>query len=88
MKKNIIKILKVYHSLDESEKIEFQNHLNKNNEIKKLEDLSLRSSVASQLLNDIITPEGKPYFNVDWVAKNIMGFSDKEIKELRDKKSK
>jgi hypothetical protein len=88
MKKNIIKILKVYHSLDENEKIEFQNHLNKNNEIKKLEDLSLRSSVASQLLNDIITPEGKSYFNVDWVAKNIMGFSDKEIKELRDKKSK
>lgn len=88
MKKNIIKILKVYHSLDESEKIEFQNHLNKNTEIKKLEDLSLRSSVASQLLNDIITPEGKSYFNVDWVAKNIMGFSDKEIKELRDKKSK
>ena len=88
MKKDYKKVFEDYSKLDERGKIQFKNILNRDNERQRLEDLSLRSSVANQLLNDLITTEGKPYLDIDWVAKNILGFTEKELKESKAKKSK
>lgn len=79
--KKIKKLFDNYQKLNDMEKIIFQNKLNKDNERMKLEDLSLRSSVANQLMNDLKTPDGQPYFNVDWIVKNIMKLSDKDIND-------
>lgn len=86
--KNYKKVFENYNKLSDREKVLFKNILNKDYDHQKLEDLSLKSSVANQLLSDLITTEGKPYLDIDWVVKNILGFSDKEIKESKAKKSK
>ena len=42
------------------------------NEYEYLQKLDMRISVASNLLHNILTPDGSPYFDVDWVVENIL----------------
>jgi hypothetical protein len=84
MKNDYKKVIENYKKLDEKGKVCFKNEFRLIEEWDRLEDLSVRSAMASQLLNDIITPEGKSFFSVDWVAKNILKLTDKEIKENRE----
>lgn len=76
MKKNYVKLLKSYKKLEQKDKIKFQNTINRENE---LEQLSIRASVANQIMGSLSNPDGTSYFNPDWVAKNIMKMSDEEI---------
>lgn len=78
MKKNYVKLLKSYHKLSDKEKIQFQNSINNNSD---LENISVRASVANQLMGSLSNADGTPYFNPDWIAKNIMRMSDEDIKK-------
>ena len=86
MKNDYKKVIQDYEKLDARGKIAFKNVLHRIDEREKLETLSLRSSIANQLMTDLVKPDGSPYISVDWVAKNILKFTDKEIKELKNKK--
>ena len=79
MKKDYKKVLKSYKKLDKRGKVAFKNVMNREMEQEKLETISMRATVANQLMCSITTPEGKSYFNSNWVAKNIMKLTDKEI---------
>jgi len=73
------KLFNSYQKLDDREKLIFDMNLNRYDETRKLETMSMRSSLANQLLNDLKLPDGTPYLDVNWVAKNILQLTDEEI---------
>jgi len=48
-------------------------------EWKFLNNLSKRSEIASTLSNNLQDAEGKPYLSIEWIVRNIMKFTDKDI---------
>ncbi len=48
-------------------------------EWKYLNNLSKRSEIASTLSNNLQDAEGKPYLSIEWIVRNIMKFTDKDI---------
>ena len=83
MKKKVEKLVKGYKKLNSRSKIQFQNVLN--NEIDNLRKLEERALIAQTIQGSLQDIDGKPYLNVDWIAKNIMKLTDEEIKENRNK---
>ena len=50
-------------------------------EWKYLANLDKRSQIAATLSSNLMDAEQKPYLSVEWIARNIMKFSDKDIEE-------
>ena len=50
-------------------------------EWKYLNNLSKRSEIASTLSNNLQDADGKPYLSIEWIVRNIMKFTDKNIEE-------
>ena len=50
-------------------------------EWKYLANLDKRSQIAATLSSNLMDSEQKPYLSVEWIARNIMKFSDKDIEE-------
>ena len=48
-------------------------------EWKFLNNLSKRSEIASTLSSNLQDAEGKPYLSIEWIVRNIMKFTDKDI---------
>lgn len=81
------KLFDSYKKLSDSDKIRFVNKINPEiidisieNELQKLEMMQIRANVAQTLMN-VVREDGFPFLNVDWVAKNVMKLSDKDIAE-------
>lgn len=96
MKKNKekhLKLIKSYRKLNSEEQLLFVQELDKEHtrQIEKeweyLNQLNNRANVAQEVMK-IQNEDGRPYFNVDWIVKNIMKFTDSEIKDLNIKKGK
>jgi len=85
MKKKVEKLFKGYKKLDQRSKIQFKHILNRDNEIDKLRNLEERALIAQTIQQSLQDIEGRPYLNVDWIAKNVMKLTDDEIKENRTK---
>jgi hypothetical protein len=73
----------------------FVNNLNitfNSNELfeewKYLSNLEKRSSIASTLISNIQNAEGQPYLSTEWVIRNIMKFTDRDIEENKKYKIK
>ena len=67
-----------YLELDAREKLRFDNHLKRENELEKLENLGKRLEIAKEL-NNLKTDDGEPFFEVDFLMRKIMKYSDEEI---------
>jgi len=50
-------------------------------EWKYLNNLSKRSDIASALNANLMDAEGQPFFDVEWLVRNIMKLTDEEIEE-------
>jgi hypothetical protein len=48
-------------------------------EWKYLNNLAKRAEIASTLSSNLQDGEGKPYLSIEWIVRNIMKFSDKDI---------
>ena len=48
-------------------------------EWKYLNNLSKRAEIASTLSSNLQDAEGKPYLSIEWIVRNIMKFTDKDI---------
>ena len=48
-------------------------------EWKYLNNLSKRAEIASTLSSNLQDGEGKPYLSIEWIVRNIMKFTDKDI---------
>jgi len=48
-------------------------------EWKYLNNLSKRAEIASTLASNLQDGEGKPYLSIEWIVRNIMKFTDKDI---------
>jgi hypothetical protein len=90
-KEIVVKPLKIQMVLDfpelENDKI-FESFIkikfNSNDlfeEWKYLNNLSKRAEIASTLSANLQTEEGKPYLSIEWIVRNIMKFTDKNIEE-------
>jgi hypothetical protein len=89
MKKNQgSKVFKSYQKLDERGKISFKRAFYRDNKMEELRQMEERAMIAQTIQQSIHDDEGKPYLNVDWIAKHILKLSDKEIKENRNKENK
>jgi hypothetical protein len=94
----MIKPLKIQMMRDFPELIDnhmFVNNLNvsfNSNELfeewKHLSNLEKRSNIASTLISNIQNAEGQPYLSTEWVIRNIMKFTDKDIEENKKYKIK
>ena len=84
------KVFKSYKKLDDIDKNLFLEKLNeftielddKDDEYEYLDLLRTRTDIAQKVMN-IKNEDGKSFFNVNWVAKNIFQFTEDEIKELK-----
>jgi hypothetical protein len=90
-KEILIKPLKIQMVLDfpelESDRI-FDSYIkikfNSNDlfeEWKYLNNLAKRAEIASTLSSNLQDSEGKPYLSIEWIVRNIMKFTDKNIEE-------
>jgi len=88
-KEIIVKPLKIQMVLDfpelEDDKV-FDSYIkvtfNSNDlfeEWKYLNNLAKRSEIASTLSSNLQDGEGKPYLSIEWIVRNIMKFTDKDI---------
>jgi len=50
-------------------------------EWKYLNNLAKRSEIASTLSSNLQDSEGQPYFSIEWIVRNIMKLTDKNIEE-------
>ena len=50
-------------------------------EWKHLNNLSKRAEISSTLSGNLMDAEGKPYLSIEWIIRNIMKFTDKDIEE-------
>ena len=50
-------------------------------EWKYLNNLAKRAEIASTLSSNLQDAEGKPYLSIEWIVRNIMKFTDKNIEE-------
>ena len=50
-------------------------------EWKHLNNLSKRAEISSTLSSNLQDAEGKPYLSIEWIVRNIMKFTDKDIEE-------
>jgi len=90
-KEIIIKPLKTQMVLDFPELLDdqlFDSYLklefNSNNlfeEWKFLNNLAKRSDIASTLSNNLQDHNGQPYLSIEWIVRNIMKFTDRDIAE-------
>lgn len=90
-KEVLIKPLKIQMILDfpelEQDKV-FESYMkivfNSNDlfeEWKYLNNLAKRSEIASTLSSNLQDAEGQPYLSIEWIVRNIMKFTDKNIEE-------
>jgi len=56
-----------------------------NTERDQLEQLEKRVNIASMLKNNIIDENGASYFSNDWISKHILGLTEDEITENKNK---
>ena len=88
-KEILVKPLKIQQVLDfpelESDRV-FDSYIklkfNSNDlfeEWKYLNNLSKRAEIASTLSSNLQDSEGKPYLSIEWIVRNIMKFTDKDI---------
>jgi len=82
-----LKLIKSYKKLSFDEQSLFMNELDKEQdrqlqyEYEFLTNLDTRARVSQEMMR-ILKSDGTPYFNAEWIAKNIMGFDEEEVKEL------
>ena len=69
---------------------EFKNDLNikfnGNNEIersKRLKNLETSANIASTLQNNLQREEGKPYLHIEYIMREVMGFTDDDLEKNR-----
>jgi hypothetical protein len=88
---NAKELFEIYKSLNAHAQVEFENLYNEYRETglmeehNKLDILGRRLDIA-QSLQSIYDEEGKPYFDMEWVFKKILRFSDEEIAQAKLKK--
>jgi len=66
------KLYENFEKLNEKERIKFLNKINKVKDIDYLLTLETRALIAKTLMS-ITDENGKSYYNLDWLAKNIIG---------------
>ncbi len=88
-----IELFELYNSLTEQEQIAFDTVYNNDkqdeviDEYNALDLIEKRVSVASSL-QSVYDKEGRPYFNVEWIVKNIFHFTDEELKMVHPEEKK
>jgi hypothetical protein len=81
-----IKMILDYPDLREDENFLNQidvvfNGVNLFHEWKRLNNLSKRTEILSNLTSSILDNEGNPYFHIEWLVRNILKLDEDEIKE-------
>lgn len=97
-KEIMVKPLKIQMMRDFPELVEDHNFINclnvifNSNELfeewKYLGNLEKRSNIAATLTSNLADGEGNPYLATEWLIRNIMKFSDKDIAENKKYKMK
>lgn len=88
-----IELFDLYNSLTEHEQITFDTVYNNDKQDEVIDEYNFldlierRISVASSL-QSIYDKEGRPYFNIEWIVKNIFHFTDGELKMVHPEEGK
>jgi len=67
--------------------IAFKQSYHRSEKIEELRRFEERALIAQNIQQSIQDSEGRPYFDADWIAKNILKLTDKEILENRKKRN-
>lgn len=77
------KLFKEYEKLDTRGKIAFKQSYYRSEKIEELRRFEERALIAQNIQQSLTDKEGRPYLDADWIAKNILKLTDKEILENR-----